>query len=102
VREISQAIIKSKAKVIYNCKLTNKKGQTDSFCLGHFVAEIEKYIGKDRIDFVTYNIAKPSTALIRKYERREGEGVLVGLDNGKQMGKYKMNILFSEACFGRQ
>lgn len=90
LKEISRAIKKSKAKVIYNCKLTNKMGQTDNFDLNRFVEKIENYIGKNRIDFVTYNTARPSASLIKKYERREGRGVMVGLDKNIKTRKFKI------------
>lgn len=77
VAGISEAIRKSKAKVVYNCNLVNKKGQTDGFTLDDYIDAVEKYIGKGRVDFVTYNIGKPSKALLKKYER---ENELVSFD----------------------
>lgn len=96
VKEISEAIKKSKAKVIYNCKLTNKRGQTENFNLNDYVSEIQKFIGKGRIDFVTYNIVKPPMRLIRKYEKREGKRVIVELDEIKNK---KMNFKLIKADF---
>lgn len=83
IKEISQAIKNSRARVVYNCKLTNKKGQTENFDLDDYVNDIEKHIGKDRVDFVTYNIAKPPRELIEKYKKREGKNVLVGFEESK-------------------
>lgn len=68
VKGISEAIIKSKAKIVFNCNLVNKKGQTEKFDVDEYVRSINQYIGKDRIDFVTFNIQKPSDNLIIKYE----------------------------------
>jgi uncharacterized cofD-like protein len=83
IRSIGDAIKNAKAKVIYNCKLTNKKGQTDNFDLDCYVLETNKYIGKGRIDYVIYNKAMPSEELIKKYERKEGKGVVVRLNEKK-------------------
>lgn len=102
VDEISEAIKKSKAKVIYNCKLTNKKGQTENFDLDDYVESIQDFIGKDRIDFVTYNIAEPPKHLVKKYEKREGKNIIVPFDrlkNDKRKFKLiKVNFL-NEAGF---
>ncbi len=68
VKGISQAIKKSKALVVYNCNLVNKKGHTENFQLGDYVNSLEQYIGKGRIDYVTANCKRPSESLIRKYE----------------------------------
>ena len=78
---ISAAIISSKAKVIYNCNLTNKKGQTENFDLNDYVDSINSYLGKDRIDFVIVPTYKPTLALRHKYEEREGEGSVVDFSN---------------------
>ncbi len=77
VGEISEAIRKSKAVVIYNCNLTNKKGQTDNYSIEDYVHILEKYIGKGRINFVTFNSRKIPVHLVRKYELREGKNSMV-------------------------
>lgn len=79
VRGISEEIGRSKAKVIFNCNLTNKKGQTEKFDLERYVEETNKYLGKDRIDYVTFNSQKPSSGLTKKYEKKEGKGMIVQL-----------------------
>ncbi len=84
VSGISAAIEKSKAKVIYNCNLTNKKGQTMGYDLDKYVAEINCHIGKDRIDFVTYNTGLLPKELVAKYETLEGRHSLVTLDEKKK------------------
>lgn len=68
---IADALKKTKAKIIYNCNLTNKKGQTDGFDLDSYVENINSYIGKDRIDFVIFNTKKPSAHLIEKYKSKK-------------------------------
>lgn len=92
---IGEAIRKSKAKVVFNCNLTNKKGQTENFDLDRYVLEINKYIGKNRINFATFNTKKPPASLIKKYEKREGEGMLVCFNenNGRRFKIVKANML---------
>jgi uncharacterized cofD-like protein len=88
---ICEAIRKSKARVVFNCNLTNKKGQTENFYLDKYVLEVNKYIGKNRIDFVTFNTKKPSANLIKKYERQEGKNMIVNFDgNGIHSEKFKV------------
>ncbi|KKP96312.1 MAG: hypothetical protein US25_C0011G0010 [Candidatus Moranbacteria bacterium GW2011_GWE1_36_7] len=70
VKGIADALKKTNAKIIYNCNLTNKKGQTDGFTLDDYAHDINKYIGKNRIDFVTYNTKKPTKNLVEEYEKQ--------------------------------
>jgi uncharacterized cofD-like protein len=80
---ISQAIKKSKAKVVFNCNLTNKKGQTENFDLDRYIDETNKYLGKNRINYAIFNTKVPGTELIKKYERQEGKGMTVKFDKNK-------------------
>jgi uncharacterized cofD-like protein len=84
VKDLSLAVRRSKAKVIFNCGLTNKKGQTENFSVDDYVLALEKYLGRGRIDFVTANCREPEEKLIRKYEKREGKNALVKFDKGKK------------------
>ena len=79
---ISEAIKKSKAKVIYNCNLTNKKGQTGDFDLDKYAQEINGYLGGERIDFVLFNVNGISKQLIEKYEKKEGKNSIVKFNAG--------------------
>ena len=89
IRGIAKAIRKSKARVIYNCNLTNKKGQTENFKANDYINAIEKYIGQGRINYVVINSKKLPKKLIEKYEKQEGKNILVELDRSNQ-GKYKV------------
>ena len=71
VKGIKEAIIKSKAKVIYNCNLVNKKGHTEKFNLDDYADALNEMLDGKRIDFITYNIKKPSANLIAKYQRKK-------------------------------
>jgi uncharacterized cofD-like protein len=76
VRGISRAIVKSKAIVIYNCNLVNKKGQTEKMRLDDYVCSVNNYLGGERINFAIYNTKKPDKNLVAKYERQKE--ILVG------------------------
>lgn len=71
VKGIPEAIRKSKAKVVYNCNLVNKAKHTENFTLDDYIDSINSYIGAKRIDYATFNIKKPSSKLIKKYENRK-------------------------------
>ncbi|MEA3248953.1 MAG: gluconeogenesis factor YvcK family protein [Patescibacteria group bacterium] len=67
VHGISEAIARSRATVVYNCNLMNRAGHTDGFGVSDFVAEIERYIGGGRIDYVTFNSEVPPDELLERY-----------------------------------
>lgn len=71
VKGISEAIRKSKASVVYNCNLVNKPGHSDFFTLDDYVDSINSFIGKARINFVTFNTKKPGKNIIEKYESKK-------------------------------
>lgn len=71
VKGIPEAIKKSKAKVVLNCNLVNKKGHTEKFTLEDYANSINKYIGEERIDFVVFNSKKPSLKLVEKYKDKK-------------------------------
>jgi len=90
VKGVSEAIKRSKAKVIYNCNLTNKKGQTIGYDLDRYVDEINNFIGKNRIDFVTFNNTLPKAELVRKYEKLEGKNSLITINNENKKRNFRI------------
>jgi uncharacterized cofD-like protein len=82
---ISEAINNSKAIVVYNCNLVNKKGHTENFTLDKYVAAINEYIGNDRIDFVVFNAKKPNAELVKKYENQSE--LLVSFDESSVLNR---------------
>jgi uncharacterized cofD-like protein len=71
VNGISEAIKKSKAKVVYNCNLVNKLKHTENFTLDDYVDSINMYLGSPRIDFVVFNTQRPNEKLIKKYANKK-------------------------------
>ncbi|HTK04115.1 MAG TPA: gluconeogenesis factor YvcK family protein [Candidatus Eisenbacteria bacterium] len=67
VKGIAEAIARSNAKVVYNCNLMTKAGHTDGFSVLDFVDEIERYVGKGRLDYVTFNETAPRKDLLVRY-----------------------------------
>jgi uncharacterized cofD-like protein len=80
IREFAQAIRGSKAMVVYIANLTNKKGHSNGWDIDRYAEEIERHIGKGRIDYLVWNAKTPSRALVKKYEAKEGKDMLVRFD----------------------
>lgn len=57
VTGFSDALAKSRAKLVYVCNLMTKHGETDNYCLSDFIQQIQKYLGKagERLDYVIAN-----------------------------------------------
>ncbi len=52
---VSQAIYKSKAKVLYAMNLMTKYGETHNFKASDYIKELEKYIGEGRVNICLIN-----------------------------------------------
>ncbi|EKE18449.1 MAG: hypothetical protein ACD_9C00335G0008 [uncultured bacterium] len=98
VKGISEAIRRSKAKVVYNCNLVNKHGHTEKFTLDDYVDSINHYLGGKRIDFVTFNSKKPTPKLIERYESQKE--LLISFDpslrNNREYRILRSDILSSK------
>ncbi|MFT7644860.1 MAG: putative cofD-like protein [Candidatus Paceibacteria bacterium] len=65
---VPEAIIKSKAKIVYVCNLMTKLGQTDNMKMSDHVSEIFKYVGKSP-DVVLVNSAVLPKELLKTYAK---------------------------------
>lgn len=88
VSGISEAIIKSKAKVVYNCNLINKEKHTEGYFLLDYIHEINGYLGGNRIEFAVFNSKKPSDKLIKMYKSKKE--LLLELGNVEKNKNYKI------------
>ncbi|MDP5039128.1 MAG: YvcK family protein [Candidatus Gracilibacteria bacterium] len=70
---ISNSIKNSKAKVVYFCNIMTKFGETTNFEVNDFVDVIEKYLGKDIIDYVVVNNGHISDEMVEKYKNEENK-----------------------------
>lgn len=89
VEEISRAIYKSKATVVFNCNLVNKKGHTEKLTLDDYIDIINRYLGGERIDFATFNNKKIPDYLIKKYNKK-GERLIKFFKNARMKRSYKI------------
>lgn len=86
---IKDAFQKTKAEIVFNCNLVNKKGHTEEFTLDDYVDTIEKYIGKNKINYVTFNTKKPSRKLVSRYENKK-ELLIKFKKTGRPLRNYKI------------
>lgn len=66
VKGISEAVRKSQAKKVFVCNLMTQAGNTDGFGVKDFLTILEKYLGKDVIDYVIFNTSRLSTRQIEE------------------------------------
>lgn len=71
VKGVVQAINKSKAKKIYIVNLMTKFGETNNFKAKDFIKEVEKYLGKNILDFVILNKKKPPKEILDCYRKKK-------------------------------
>lgn len=91
VQGVKKAIRKSRAKKIYIVNIMTKYGETNGFKASDFVAEVEKYLGKNVLDYILINIKKPSPFRLRKYRKEKAEFVV--FDKEKFLKRKKQVIL---------
>ncbi len=89
VEGVSRAIRKSRARVIYNCNLVNKRGHTDSYDLDDYADAINIFLGGERIEYVTFNAKKPLGKLIGDY-RKKGEELVRFYPNARKNRSYEI------------
>ncbi len=73
VRGAPEAIKKSKAKKVFVCNLMTKYGETNGFLAADFVEEIEKYLGKNVLDYAVFNSKKPRAKTLARYKKEKAE-----------------------------
>ncbi len=88
VQGIPEALQRTKAKIVYNVNLVNKSGHTDGFTAERYAAEINRFIGADRLDYIVVNTAAPDEHLVELYQE-EGETV-VAVNMHNHAGRYQI------------
>lgn len=97
---MAEALRTAKGKVVYNCNLISKRGQTDLFTLEDYVRELNGYIGSERIDYVTFNTRPPSARLLQKY-RSYGDLVTFAADIPRSYRVIRTDLLSTETVVRR-
>lgn len=84
---VSDAISKSKAKLIYICNIMTQAGQTDDFTVSDHINFIQEYIQK-YIDYVIVNNNPPPEELLVDYQKVSSYPIV--LDDHVESGKTKL------------
>lgn len=69
VKGIPEAVRKSRAKKVFICNLMTQVGNTDGFSVEDFLKILEKYLGKNVIDYTIFNTGKLSASQMKKVRR---------------------------------
>ena len=78
---MTKALKKTRAKVVYIMNLMTRYGQTFGFTAKDHIRVLEKYLGKNCLDFVLVNIKSiPKSALV-KYKKEKELPVIDDLEN---------------------
>lgn len=70
VKDIKNAIKKSKALKFYICNIVTQPGQSDNYNVFDHISPIEKVLGKGVLDFVIVNNNTPKKSILKKYEKK--------------------------------
>ena len=84
VKGMRAALKKSRAKKIYFVNLMTKFGETSGFRASDFVRVLEKYLGKEVLDYVVVNKTKPTAMRFRPYAEEKAEFVEADLQTLKK------------------
>jgi len=70
VKGVPEALKKTQAKIIYILNLMTRYGQTDGFAASDHIKILEKYLGKNCLDFVIVNSSRIPEAVLEKYKKK--------------------------------
>jgi len=82
VKGISAAIRKSRAKKVFVCNLMTQVGNTDGFSVIDFLTILEKYLGKDIIDYFIFNTGKLSVNQVKEVREVFPKADFIKYDKG--------------------
>lgn len=72
VTGIVEALRKTRAKIVYVLNLMSKYGQTFGFTARDHILALEKYLGKECLNFVLINSEPIPKAALKKYKKEHG------------------------------
>lgn len=64
---VKETLNETKAKLVQVVNLVTKPGQTDGWSVADYVNEIERFTGKDSIDYALYNTSEPNKEMMKQY-----------------------------------
>lgn len=69
VKGIKEAIQKSSAKKVFICNLMTQAGNTDGFKVEDFLTVLERYLGKDVINYIIFNNGRLPESSLKKVRK---------------------------------
>jgi len=84
VKDIANAILRTKAKRVYVCNIVTQPGQTDGFDAADHVRTVLKYLGEGGIDCVLLNGTLPPKEMLERYAKESA--ALVGPGDVDSLG----------------
>lgn len=93
IKKFPEIIKKSHAKKIYIVNLMTKFGETNNFSALDFVKTIEKYLGKNVLDYVLINKKRPDKKRLREYAAENAEFVEYKKNDFKN---YPFKIIYAD------
>ncbi len=85
VKDISSAIRNSKAKKIYVMNIVTQRGETDGLTAREHLEVIERYLGKDVIDYLIIHKGEIPSEIEKKYTMEGQERVIDDFDGEKKI-----------------
>ncbi len=92
VRGVKEALKKTKAKKIYVSNLMTQPGETTNYKLSDHIKTLEKYLGKNILDYAVINSARIKKDVLNKYEKQNSFPVLKDREVPKRVKLIKANI----------
>lgn len=98
VPEILQAIKESNAPCLYICNIMTQPGETEGYTVSDHVKALIEHVGKNVIDYVLVNNARPSREILKKYEEVGEFPVKIDVKQVEETGviMIKSNLLGEE------
>ena len=75
---MKEALKKSPAKKAFVVNLMTKWGETNGFTAADFLSALEKYLGRDVLDYIVVNKKRPASERARHYEKENAEFIEPG------------------------
>jgi len=95
VKNIREALAKTKAKKLYICNLMTKPGETSNFNAADHIREIIKYMGGDFLDYILISNTTLSKESIAEYAKKKQSPVKTG-DMGSIRSLTKAQVITAD------
>ncbi len=83
VAGIPEAIMHASASKVYICNIMTQEGETDNYTLSEHINEVEKYLGKNVLDYAVVNEAEVTEEMIEEFNQKKSKPVDIDIDNIK-------------------